>query len=110
MCCSKSFIKRLIPFFLTFALGLFVASFFVSVAAPRFRFAFDRDGFRRHEEYHHRLEFENQRLREQKALLEQQLADKSDSTDSTLDEVEINVPAPPLPPMPPPAPVKNFRK
>jgi hypothetical protein len=29
-------IKRVIPFFLTFAAGLFIASFFVSLSAPRF--------------------------------------------------------------------------
>ena len=37
MCC-KGFFKRIVPFFLTFAVGLFIASFFVTIAAPNFQF------------------------------------------------------------------------
>jgi hypothetical protein len=77
--CSKNFIKRIVPFFLTFAVGLFIASFFVTIAAPTFRLPF-RGGerFRRHKEYHRMIEFENQQLREDKIRLEKQLADKED--------------------------------
>ena len=61
MCC-KGFIKRVVPFFLTFAAGLFVASFFVSVAAPNFSFRSDR-GYYRFGEIQ-RLRIENRELRE----------------------------------------------
>jgi hypothetical protein len=40
----KGLFKRVVPFFLTFALGLLVASFFVTVAAPSFNF---KDGKRK---------------------------------------------------------------
>lgn len=36
--CSKGLFKRLVPFFLTFAVGLFIASFFVNISGPRFGF------------------------------------------------------------------------
>ena len=36
--CYKGLIKRIVPFFLTFAAGLFIASFFVTIAAPSFNF------------------------------------------------------------------------
>lgn len=35
MCCLGIF-KRVVPFLLTFAAGLFIASFFVTIAAPNF--------------------------------------------------------------------------
>ena len=38
----KGFFKRIIPFFLTFAAGLFIASFFVSIAAPNFNLSRSR--------------------------------------------------------------------
>lgn len=60
--CNKGLIKRIVPFFLTFVVGLFITSFFVSVAAPSFQFNMRS---RRHREYHQRIEFENQRLREE---------------------------------------------
>lgn len=64
--CGKVFIKRVLPFFLTFSVGLFVASFFVTIAAPTFQF---NRGWRRHQQYHRMMEFENQRLREENARL-----------------------------------------
>lgn len=66
MCCSKGLLKRLLPFFLTFAVGLFIASFFVTVAAPNFEF---NRGFRRHRQYDQMMQFENQRLRDENARL-----------------------------------------
>ena len=35
MCCT-GFIKRFLPFALTFAAGLFIASFFVTIGIPKF--------------------------------------------------------------------------
>jgi hypothetical protein len=68
MCC-KGFSKRILPFFLTFAVGLLIASFFVSIT-PNFKF--ERAGWSRHRAYHQRLEFENQRLREENNMLKRQ--------------------------------------
>ena len=65
MCC-EGFMKRIVPFFLTFAVGLFVASFFVTIAAPKFEF---NRGWRKHQQYHRKMEFENQRLKEENSRL-----------------------------------------
>ncbi len=64
--CGKVFIKRALPFFLTFSVALFIMSFFVAIPAPSFQF---NNGFRRHQQYHRMLEFENQRLREENSRL-----------------------------------------
>ena len=100
MCC-KGFIKRILPFFLTFAVGLFIASFFVSVAAPSFQFK-NRDG-KKHREYH-RLKYENRQLRERVQRLERER-----SMAASEFEVNLDVPPPPMPPMPPPAPRVRIR-
>ena len=97
MCC-KGFLKRILPFFLTFSLGLLIASFFVSVAAPNFNF--QRRGFNRHREYDRRMEFENQQLREEKNRLKQQLLEQQNQNLSE----DFDVPAPP----PLPAKVKKL--
>ena len=82
-------IKRFVPFFLALALGLFVASFFVSVAAPSFNF---KNRSWKNSEYH-RMKHENRRLRERNAQLERERLDTF--------KLELNVPPPPLPPAPP---------
>lgn len=105
MCRSKSFFKRIVPFFLTFAVGLLIASFFVSVAAPNFRFG---GNFRRHKELDRMTELENQRLREENFRLKQNLAIGEGVTTLDLSSDEFNVP-PPMP-MPPPAPTRNVRR
>ena len=56
-------LKRFAPFVITFALGLFIASFFVSLAAPQF-------GFRRYRAMRQcqemqKLRFENEQLRQE---------------------------------------------
>ncbi len=51
------FLKRFLPFFAAFALGLFVASFFVAVGFPRF----ERHG--RGHGRHHRCKTETEQLR-----------------------------------------------
>lgn len=56
-------LKRFAPFFITFALGLFIASFFVSVAAPNFQFR--RQRMMRQCREVENLRYENQRLREE---------------------------------------------
>lgn len=90
MCC-KGFIKRILPFFLTFAFGLLIASFFVSIAAPNFNFK--KRGFNRHREYDQRLEFENRQLRDENNRLKQQLMENQNLSE------DLDVPAPP--PLPP---------
>lgn len=91
MCC-KGFLKRILPFFLTFSLGLLIASFFVTIAAPNFQFK--KRGWSRHQQYHQRLEFENQQQREEINRLKRQLAEKQNLSE------EFDVPPPPLPPSP----------
>jgi hypothetical protein len=89
--CSKGFVKRIVPFFLTFALGLLVASFFVSVALPNF--SFPNRGWGRHQQYHQKMEFENQQLKEKVSRLEKQLTDKNNLDFQNLD---LDVPPPAL--------------
>lgn len=70
MCC-KGFFKRVAPFFLTLAVGLFIASFFVTIVAPRFPFG---RGFRnKHQQYHQKMESENRELKIEKSRLESEL-------------------------------------
>ncbi len=74
MCC-KGFIKRIVPLLLTFAVGLFIASFFVSVAAPNFSFK-NRNWRKNHRQYHQQIESENQRLKTENFRLKKELAEK----------------------------------
>lgn len=94
-------VKRFAPFLLTFSLGLFIASFFVSVAAPSFQFK--NRNVRKHREYH-RLKYENRMLRERVERLERE---KRMATPEF--EMNLDVPPPPMPPMPPPPPRVKFR-
>ena len=103
MCC-KGFIKRILPFFLTFAVGLFIASFLVSISAPNFRFEGRR--WNRHQQYHRQMEFEKQRLQEENYRLKRQLADRN-SQEILPSDLRFSVPPPPAPPMPPVPPVPN---
>ena len=74
MCC-KGFLKRVVPFFLTFAVGLFIASFFVTIAAPTFSFK-GRNWRNNHRQYHQQIESENQRLKTENFRLKKELAEK----------------------------------
>jgi len=90
-----SLVKRIAPFALTFAVGLFIASFFVTVAAPTFQF---RRGFSRHREYHRRIEFENQQLRDENNRLKNRLAEM-EKREWVLGTADVPMtPAPPAPP------------
>jgi len=81
MCC-KEFFKRVIPFFLTFAAGLFIASFFVTIAAPSFQFK-NRNWKRNHRQYDRQMELENQRLREENMRLKSEARLKVDNFSGT---------------------------
>ena len=106
MCC-KGFFSRIVPFFLTFAVGLFIAGFFVTIAAPTFRFPV-RGERRRHAERDRMMEFENQRLNEENSRLRRQLDDSDKSSvknlkytyDYDVPPVPLTPPAPPAPPAP----------
>ncbi len=74
MCC-KEFLKRVAPFFLTFAVGLFIASFFVTIAAPSFSFK-NRNWRGNHQRYHQKIESENQRLKDENFRLKKEIAEK----------------------------------
>lgn len=98
----KGFLKRALPFFLTFSLGLLVASFFVSIAAPRFNFQRRNHRCRDYRE-NSRLRMENQNLRQDNESLRRQLEENELKTITTF---ELDVPPPPPPrldnPKPPP--------
>jgi hypothetical protein len=102
MCCNKGLIKRIVPFFLTFAVGLFIASFFVTVAAPSFQFP-NRGERRRHQERDRMMEFENQRLREENLRLKQNQFETEDMNVYDFSTDSLTAP-------PPVAPVRNNRK
>lgn len=99
MCC-QGFVKRVVPFFLTFAVGLFIASFFVTIAAPNFQF---RRDFRKHREYHRTMESNIQRLTEENARLTRELAEK-EKREMTNYAFDYDLAVPPPPPMPPAPP------
>ncbi len=107
MCC-KGFVKRVVPFFLTFAVGLFIASFFVSIAAPNFQF---RRDFRKHREYHRTMESQIQQLEKENSRLKRELSEREgrEMTNYAFED-NFNVPPPPpMPPAPPVAPRKSNR-
>ena len=89
-------VKRIAPFFLTFALGLFVASFFVSIALPNVRV---NRGWKKHREYHRKIEFENQRLREENFRLKREAMERKAQLDINIEDINDLVPPPP--PLPP---------
>ena len=103
--CSKGLVKRMLPFFATFAVGLFIASFFVSISGP----SFNRGWGGRHKEMK-RLQYENEMLKNENLRLRNQL----DSQTMTLDEIprishqDFRGHGPEMPvldvPMPPPPP------
>ena len=91
-----SLIKRVAPFFLTFAVGLFIASFFVTVAAPNFQFR--RGGFQRHRDMDRQMQIENQRLREENDRLTKRLADAEQRDWVVPPDFDVPPPAPVAPP------------
>ena len=92
-----SIVKRVAPFALTFAVGLFIASFFVTVAAPNFNF---KRGMSKHRQYHRRIESENQRLREENLRLKNRMTEMEAERRDWVLEQEINVEPPQLPEAP----------
>lgn len=99
MCCL-GFIKRVAPFALTFALGLFIASFFVTL--PSFKFPKRENRWQKN----HQMRMEVERLKERNAYLERRNAELERSNYRVAPSFEtLDVPPPPMPPMPPKAPI-----
>ena len=91
----KGIFKRFFPFLLTFAAGLFIASFFVSIALPSLPRS-DRSN-RRFGEFR-RMQIENDRLRDENERMRSQLEFHN------LTEHPGTAPEAPAPPPPPRAP------
>jgi hypothetical protein len=98
----KGFLKRVGPFFLTFALGLLVASFFVAVGAPNFnKFRRNGDGHRcRHYKENYRLRMENESLRQDNESLRRRLTETEIKTVYIKPDFDSDLAVPPPPPMP----------
>lgn len=90
-------LKRVAPFVITFAVGLFVASFFVSVAFPSLRI--DRR-WKAHREYHRQLEFENRQLKAENCRLRKEAAERRTHRNFEPNSVGVNDLVPPPPPIP----------
>ena len=90
-------LKRFAPFFITFALGLFVASFFITISAPRFQFRRYRP-MRQCQEMQ-ALKYENQILRQQLEEKQLKVVDIREVRTNTEDSV----------PPPPPFVVKKAK-
>jgi hypothetical protein len=90
----KGFLKRALPFLLTFSLGLLVASFFVTIAAPSFNFKKRNHRCREYRE-NYRLRMENESLRRSNDSLKRQL--EVDEL-KTIRAFDLDVPPPPPPP------------
>lgn len=98
----KGVLKRVLPFFLTFAAGLFIASFFVSITTPSF--SFPRKSYKHREMQ--RLRIENQELKKSNCELRRQLEEARGNSETKIAvdgqlPLEFNVPPPPPPPAAP---------
>jgi hypothetical protein len=108
MCASKGLLKRFIPFFLTFAAGLLIASFFVPIL-PNLSF---KGGWKKHREQDRQREVEFQRVLDEnynlKLQMEEMRKNQMEDWDGRVGVKPLlhELPAePPPPPMPPTAPV-----
>ena len=93
--------KRVIPFFLTFAAGLLIASIFVPITAPNF------NGFQRRSKMreYRQLKLEVEQLRSEKCRMKRELQELRQAQAEQMPNWDT-VPAFDLPvPPPPPAPV-----
>ncbi len=114
-------VKRIVPFIAALVIGLFVASFFVSLSAPSVRV--ERSWKKsKHRDYHRLkrqnkcLKRENRRLKRERSIQRRKL-DVERQFDSVMELVPPPPPmapespavmlAPPPPPPPPPARVKH---
>jgi len=99
--CNTGWLKRMLPFLAAFTLGVFIASFFVSVGP---RFGLNDRRMKRFQEMQ-RLRFENDQLREENDRLRNNLGQRGmDSGDQYHSWTPESLDAPLPPPLPRPAP------
>lgn len=93
-------VKRIAPFVLTFGLGLFIASLFITLPTWSFPKRGENRWNRRHQ-----CKAELYRLQERNAYLERRNAELERINSDVVPNFEsLDVPPPPMPPMPPKAP------
>ncbi len=90
--CVKGFLKRFLPFFLTFAAGLFIASFFVPILTPGTGLR-ERRASRYH--MYQQLSIDNQNLRDENQRLREQIEMLRQADTGTMDLDELAPPPPP---------------
>src|SRR5690349_15159347 len=94
--------KRIIPFFLTFAAGLLIASIFVPIGTPNFRNADGGGKWRQRTECkrdRESLRRENDRLRQELEAMRNEIeAAKFSDLKYSVPEIHIEAPMPPPPP------------
>lgn len=88
--CSKKFFIRFLPFFATLLIGMFVASFFVTIGRPAF-------GGRRYRHFQEdrQIRVEVERLREENLRLKNQINDLRMNAQSDFSDFEVPPPPPP---------------
>lgn len=96
---SRGLLKRLLPFFASFALGLLIASFFVTVAAPSFSFGNRWKGQR---EYRG-CSFNEREMRNEERRFRQRKSERRIRQNAEFNG-DLNELVPPPPPLPPVAP------
>jgi len=100
----------MLPFLATFAVGIFIASFFVSISGPNFR---GRGWGGRHQEMK-RLRLENEMLRNENLRLKNQMETEAwvpmDVPTVSHDHFSNHGPEVPVEGPPPPPPVRKIRK
>jgi len=103
------FFKRIIPFFLTFAAGLFIASLFVPLSMPNLRMP-SRGSHKYREVNRLRMELDETR-RENRELKKENKELRQNVVNFDFEGVPpvIEAPAPPPPPKAPRAPKNDFR-
>ena len=93
----KIFVKRIVPFLATFAVGLFIAGFFVTISAPSFRIG--GRGFERRQRVES-MQLENQQLRENSCQMKRRIAELEQQKSDPQVNVEYSLDVPPPPPLP----------
>lgn len=88
-----SVVKRVAPFIVALALGLFVASFFVTVSAPNFKFR--RGAMHRHREYDRQREMRLNQLEAEKERLTRRVQELEKRDWVLQPDFEVAVPPPP---------------
>lgn len=95
--CSKKYFSRLLPFFATFMVGIFIAGLFGAIGRPSFG-----DRRARHFQEDQQIRLERDQLREENMRLRRHHCDRDgrmygDSFDSDNEVRELLPPPPPLP-------------